>query len=68
MGRIELDSKENSICGYGSPSNDFHGGERIRQNLFGNSYSLWMQPRKTHMALPGIHHGYGIMTSHVLQI
>jgi len=37
-GGLSIDSKRGIVfAGTGSPSNDFHGGERIGQNLFGNS-------------------------------
>lgn len=37
-GGLSLDSKRGIVfAGTGSPSNDFHGGERVGQNLFGNS-------------------------------
>ncbi|MEP6949154.1 MAG: PQQ-binding-like beta-propeller repeat protein [Ginsengibacter sp.] len=37
-GGLSLDSKRGIVfAATGSPSNDFHGGERIGQNLFGNS-------------------------------
>jgi quinoprotein glucose dehydrogenase len=37
-GGLSLDSRRGIVfAGTGSPSNDFHGGERIGQNLFGNS-------------------------------
>lgn len=37
-GGLSLDSKRGIVfASTGSPSNDFHGGERIGQNLFGNS-------------------------------
>jgi quinoprotein glucose dehydrogenase len=37
-GGLSIDSKRGIVfAATGSPSNDFHGGERIGQNLFGNS-------------------------------
>ena len=37
-GGLSIDTKRGIVfAGTGSPSNDFHGGERIGQNLFGNS-------------------------------